>query len=144
VTESAFVEDANTARDVLNELRALGVTIAIDDFGTGYSNLSYLNSLPVTKVKVDRSFVRDITASPKNFKLLSGIVHLASEMELEVTVEGVETEEQLRLVCATGHVDLIQGFIFGKPLPQTAIPELMGKASLQRRGIPGRPRVTRA
>jgi diguanylate cyclase (GGDEF)-like protein len=127
VTESAFVEDAVTARNVLNELRMLGVTIAIDDFGTGYSNLAYLNSLPVTKVKIDRSFVRDVTTSAKNFKLLSGIVHLAREMELEVTVEGVETEEQLRMVCATGHVDLIQGFIFGKPLPQNSIYDLAAK-----------------
>jgi EAL domain-containing protein (putative c-di-GMP-specific phosphodiesterase class I) len=128
VTESAFVEDAVAARDILNELRMLGVTIAIDDFGTGYSNLSYLNSLPVTKVKIDRSFVRDVTKSSKNFKLLSGIVYLAREMDLEVTVEGVETEEQLRMVCATGHVDLIQGFIFGKPLPQSSIRELAAKS----------------
>ncbi|WP_245409824.1 putative bifunctional diguanylate cyclase/phosphodiesterase [Pararhizobium haloflavum] len=128
VTESAFVEDAVTARNVLNELRAIGLTIAIDDFGTGYSNLSYLNSLPVTKVKVDRSFVRDVTNSAKNFKLLSGIVHLAREMDLSVTIEGVETEEQLRMVCATGHVDLIQGFIFGKPLPQNSIADLAAKS----------------
>lgn len=124
VTESAFVEDAVTARSVLNELRAIGLTIAIDDFGTGYSNLSYLNSLPVTEVKIDRSFVRDVVGSEKNFKLLSGIVHLAREMDLTVTIEGVETEEQLRMVCATGHVDLIQGYLFGRPLSQSHILEL--------------------
>lgn len=127
VTESAFVEDAVTARSVLNELRALGLSIAIDDFGTGYSNLSYLNSLPVTNVKIDRSFVRDITHSEKNFKLLSGIVHLATEMDLAVTIEGVETEEQLRMISTTGHVDLIQGFLFGRPLSQRHIFELAQK-----------------
>jgi diguanylate cyclase (GGDEF)-like protein len=135
VTESAFVEDAVKARDVLNELKTLGVTIAIDDFGTGYSNLSYLNSLPVTKVKIDRSFVRASTASHKNRKLLSGIVHLAREMDLVVTVEGVETEEEFEAVRSTGQVHLVQGFLFGRPIPQSGVMELASKtqATLQKK-----------
>lgn len=124
VTESAFVQDASKAKAILTELRAKGVTIAIDDFGTGYSSLSYLNVLPLNKIKIDRSFVSDITSNERTFKLLKGVVHLSRELGLEIVVEGVETEEQLELIRATNSADLIQGFIFGYPMPSSGIIEL--------------------
>ncbi|MEX3010270.1 putative bifunctional diguanylate cyclase/phosphodiesterase [Hoeflea sp. TYP-13] len=124
VTESAFVQDAAKAKAILRELRAKGVTIAIDDFGTGYSSLSYLNVLPLNKIKIDRSFVSDITNDERTLKLLKGVVHLSRELGLEIVVEGVETEEQLELIRSTNSADLIQGFIFGMPMPSSGISEL--------------------
>lgn len=121
VTESAFVQDAGKAKAILKELRAKGVTIAIDDFGTGYSSLSYLNVLPLNKIKIDRSFVSDITNDERTLKLLRGVVHLSRELGLEIVVEGVETEDQLELIRSTNSADLIQGFIFGMPMPCSGI-----------------------
>lgn len=121
VTESAFVQDASKAKMILTELRAKGVTIAIDDFGTGYSSLSYLNVLPLNKIKIDRSFVSDITNDERTLKLLRGVVNLSRELGLEIVVEGVETEDQLELIRSTKSADLIQGFIFGMPMPCSGI-----------------------
>ncbi len=129
VTESAFVQDAAKAKAILQELRAMGVTVAIDDFGTGYSSLSYLNVLPLNKIKIDRSFVSDITNDERTLKLLKGVVHLSRELGLEIVVEGVETEEQLELIRSTNSADLIQGFIFGMPMPSSGISELTSSMS---------------
>ena len=124
VTESAFVQDMGKAKAILDELRSKGVTVAIDDFGTGYSSLSYLNLLPLNKVKIDRSFVSNITEDQRTFKLLKGVVHLSRELGLEIVVEGVETEDQLEMIRSTNSADLIQGFIFGMPMPTSGICEL--------------------
>ncbi|MEM6463103.1 MAG: EAL domain-containing protein [Pseudomonadota bacterium] len=129
VTESAFVQDAAKAKTILQELRAMGVTIAIDDFGTGYSSLSYLNVLPLNKIKIDRSFVSDITSDARTLKLLKGVVNLSRELGLEIVVEGVESEEQLELIRSTNSADLVQGFIFGMPVPSSAISELISVVS---------------
>lgn len=129
VTESAFVQDAAKAKAILKELHAKGVTIAIDDFGTGYSSLSYLHLLPLDKVKIDRSFVSDIANDERMLKLLKGVVHLSRELGLEIVVEGVETEEQLELIRSTKSADLIQGFIFGMPMPSSGISELTSLGS---------------
>lgn len=132
VTESAFVQDARKAKAILKDLRSKGVTIAIDDFGTGYSSLSYLNVLPLNKIKIDRSFVSDITNDDRTFKLLKGLVHLSRELGLEIVVEGVETEEQLALIRSTKSADLIQGFIFGTPMPNSGIMALAESTSGRR------------
>lgn len=129
ITESGLMNDLETARDILTELRSMGMSIAIDDFGTGYSSLSYLDMLPLNKIKIDRSFVRDLTKDPKKLKLLRGVVHLARELELEVVVEGVETEEQLVMIRENKCADVIQGFIFGTPMPHGAFIELANKLS---------------
>ena len=125
VTESAFVQDATKAKMILEELRSKGVTIAIDDFGTGYSSLSYLHLLPLSKVKIDRSFVSDIATDERTFKLLRGVVHLSRELGLEIVLEGVETEEQLELIRSTASADLVQGFVFGMPMTSSGIQELI-------------------
>jgi len=100
----------------LQAIRDLGVTIAIDDFGTGFSSLAYLAKLPVDKLKIDRSFVIDMTASPQGLALVSTIINLAHALELKVVAEGVETEEQQRLLHLLG-CDEMQGFLFSKPVP---------------------------
>jgi EAL domain-containing protein (putative c-di-GMP-specific phosphodiesterase class I) len=101
---------------VLQSIRAMGVRIAIDDFGTGFSSLSYLFKLPVDTLKIDRSFVVDMTAAPKGLALVSSIINLAHSLQLEVVAEGVEIEEQSRLLRVLG-CDEMQGYLFSKPVP---------------------------
>ncbi|WP_339761362.1 EAL domain-containing protein [uncultured Hoeflea sp.] len=129
ITESGLINDLKTAREILTELRSMGMSIAIDDFGTGYSSLSYLDMLPLNKVKIDRSFVRDLTKDPKKLKLLRGVVNLARELGLEVVVEGVETEDQLVMISDNNCADIIQGYIFGIPMPHGSFIELANKLS---------------
>ncbi len=132
VTESAFVRDPLKAQAILRELRAMGLTIAIDDFGTGYSSLSYLNTLPLDKVKIDRSFVADITSDERQLKLLRGIVNLSRELGLDIVIEGVETDDQLKLLRRADCADLIQGFVFGMPMPSSSVGELIAMTAAKR------------
>jgi EAL domain-containing protein (putative c-di-GMP-specific phosphodiesterase class I) len=94
----------------------MGVTIAIDDFGTGFSSLSYLSKLPVDTLKIDRSFVIDMTSGPQGMALVSSIINLAHSLKLKVVAEGVETEEQSRLLRMLT-CDEMQGYLFSKPVP---------------------------
>ncbi len=125
VTETALIEERDAATTILNAVGKKGVGIALDDFGTGYSSLSYLQALPFTKLKVDRSFVREIGSNPRALKLLSNVAQLGKDINLVVTAEGVETEEQLDLISAHTKVDLIQGYLFGIPLPSRDLYELI-------------------
>jgi EAL domain-containing protein (putative c-di-GMP-specific phosphodiesterase class I) len=110
------MEDVRHSIAVLQSIRAMGVSIAIDDFGTGLSSLSYLSKLPVDTLKIDRSFVVDMTAAPKRLALVSSIIKLAHSLQLKVVAEGVETEEQSRLLRVLG-CDEMQGYLFSKPVP---------------------------
>jgi diguanylate cyclase (GGDEF)-like protein/PAS domain S-box-containing protein len=134
VTESCFMEEPVAVSATLSRLRANGVTIAIDDFGTGFSSLSYLDSLPIDIVKIDRAFVRDIGSDPRRMKLLSGIVHLSRELDLRIVLEGVETQEQLDLVRKHNFADLVQGYIFSPPLPVDALESLRAGGVALRKG----------
>lgn len=125
VTEGSLLDELGVARSVLTHLRGRGVTIAIDDFGTGFSSLSYLDNLPVDVIKIDRSFVRNISEEARGFKLLRGIVHLSRELDLRIVVEGVETEDQLMLLNKYQCADLIQGYVFSVPLPSRSLLGLM-------------------
>jgi diguanylate cyclase (GGDEF)-like protein len=116
ITESMIMADVNQSIASLQAIRALGVTIAIDDFGTGFSSLGYLSKLPVDTLKIDRSFVVDMTASQAGLALVSTIINLAHSLKLEVVAEGVETEEQSRLLRLL-NCDEMQGFLFSKPVP---------------------------
>ncbi|WP_295960659.1 EAL domain-containing protein [Rhodoferax sp.] len=116
ITESLLMEDINLSIDSLQTIRAMGVSIAIDDFGTGFSSLSYLSRLPVDTLKIDRSFVVEMTAGRQGLALVSTIIDLAHAMQLKVVAEGVETEEQSRLLQAL-NCDELQGFLFSKPIP---------------------------
>jgi diguanylate cyclase (GGDEF)-like protein/PAS domain S-box-containing protein len=116
ITESLIMEDVKHNIASLQAIRALGVSIAIDDFGTGFSSLSYLAKLPVDTLKIDQSFVIDMTAGPEGLALVSTIINLAHSLKLKVVAEGVETEEQSRLLRLLA-CDEMQGFLFSKPVP---------------------------
>ena len=121
VTETALLDDEPQTRDFIEQLKALGVRIALDDFGTGYSSLSYLRRLPLDKIKIDRSFLIDVTQNPRSLELLKGVVDLSHRLGLAVTVEGVETFEQLQVPTQEAKPDLAQGFLFGAPLSRSGI-----------------------
>jgi EAL domain-containing protein (putative c-di-GMP-specific phosphodiesterase class I) len=116
ITESLIMENVQHSIASLKAIRAMGVTMAIDDFGTGFSSLSYLAKLPVDTLKIDRSFVIDMTAGPDGLALVSTIITLAHSLNLKVVAEGVETEEQSRLLRLL-NCDEMQGFLFSKPVP---------------------------
>ncbi len=127
VTETALIEEKSVATKVLNKLAKQGIGIALDEFGTGYSSLSYLQALPFTKLKIDRSFVMDIGENPRSLKLLSNVAQLGKDINLIVTAEGIETEEQLNAIAEHTKVDQIQGYLFGVPLPRREVAELIAR-----------------
>ncbi len=116
ITESVIMEDVKNSIASLQAIREMQVTLAIDDFGTGFSSLSYLAKLPVDTLKIDRSFVTDMTTGPDGLSLVSTIINLAHALKLKVVAEGVETQEQSRLLRLLG-CDEMQGFLFSKPVP---------------------------
>jgi diguanylate cyclase (GGDEF)-like protein/PAS domain S-box-containing protein len=117
ITESLIMEDVRFSIATLRAIRALGVHIAVDDFGTGFSSLSYLARLPVNTLKIDRSFVTDLTTGPEGLALVSTIIHLAHSLKLNVVAEGVETEEQARLLRLLD-CDEMQGYLVSKAIPR--------------------------
>jgi EAL domain-containing protein (putative c-di-GMP-specific phosphodiesterase class I) len=116
ITESLIMQDVKLSIFTLQAIRELGVSIAIDDFGTGFSSLSYLHKLPVDALKIDRSFVDEMTTAPEALALVSTIINLARWLKLKVVAEGVETQEQQRLLRLLS-CDEMQGYIFSKPMP---------------------------
>jgi diguanylate cyclase (GGDEF)-like protein/PAS domain S-box-containing protein len=116
ITESLIMEDVRHTIASLQAIRAMGVTIAIDDFGTGFSSLSHLSRLPADVLKIDRSFVIDLTVTPEGLAIVSTIINLAHSLKLKVVAEGVETIEQSRLLRLL-NCDEMQGFLFSKALP---------------------------
>ena len=129
ITESILIESAEKAADCLNKLKNMGIRIAIDDFGTGYSSLSYLNSFPSDILKIDKSFIDKMNDSDSSKKYVEAIISLAHVLDLEVIAEGVEEQEQLETLRNI-HCDHIQGFIWGKPLPQNEAEALLMGGSL--------------
>lgn len=119
LTESALMVDGTRALEMLEHLRGLGVRLAVDDFGTGYSSLSYLSQLPVCGVKIDRSFVRDIGQNDHDETIARAIVAMAGSLDLVVTAEGIETEDQYRILRDLG-VQRGQGWLWGKAVNATA------------------------
>jgi diguanylate cyclase (GGDEF)-like protein/PAS domain S-box-containing protein len=117
ITESLIMEDVKRGVEILQAIRLMGVRIAIDDFGMGFSSLSYLARLPVDTLKIDRSFVMDLVDGPEGLALVSTIITLAHSLKLKVVAEGVETEEQLRLLRLL-NCDEFQGYLFSKPVPR--------------------------
>ena len=124
VTESSVMKNAESAINTLRELKAMGITISIDDFGSGYSSLSYLKHLPIDVLKIDQSFVRDMTADPNDAAIVMAIIQLAHSLQLKVNAEGVETEEQLRFLRLL-RCDEMQGYLFCRPLPVEAFEQLL-------------------
>ncbi len=126
VTEGALMDDVPRSEAMLKELKNLGVKLALDDFGTGYSSLSYLKRFPFDKVKIDQSFVRDITTSQSDAVIVKVIVAMAHGLGLKVIAEGVETEAQCEIMRTSG-CDEIQGYFFSRPIPAQAIEELFSE-----------------
>ncbi|NRF70297.1 EAL domain-containing protein [Aquincola sp. S2] len=126
ITEGAMMKSPETAAALLHELRALGVGLAIDDFGTGYSSLSYLKRFPLSTVKIDRSFVRDLSTDPDARALANGIITLAHGLRMKVVAEGVETAEQLEHLRSQD-CDEIQGYWLCKPMPAEQAYEFMAE-----------------
>jgi len=116
ITETALLQNKQLTRSILYELRNLGVRISLDDFGTGYSSLSYLHSLPLNKIKIDRSFLNGVEQGGRALKLLSGVAKLSKDLGLTVVVEGVETQQQFDLVTSVAPVDEIQGYLLSRPI----------------------------
>jgi len=128
ITESVLLHNKETTLAVLHQLRALGIRIAMDDFGTGYSSLTYLQSFPFDKIKIDRSFVKNITEDASSLNIVRAVAALANGMGMTATAEGVETAEQLDRIASEGCTEM-QGFLFSRPLPA---------AEIERQFLPGR------
>jgi diguanylate cyclase (GGDEF)-like protein/PAS domain S-box-containing protein len=124
ITETILLQDSEATLSTLYQLRALGVRIAMDDFGTGYSSLSYLQSFPFDKIKIDRSFVKDIADGVGSLNIVRAVAAMANGLGMATTAEGVETKEQLDTVRAEGCTEM-QGFLFSRPLPAREIEELL-------------------
>ena len=123
-TESILMRDVGTTMTTLTQLRELGVRISIDDFGTGYSSLSYLRRFPIDQLKIDRSFVKDLTQSSDDAAITFAIISLANSLKLEVVAEGVETLGQARVLKEQG-CRMMQGFFFSRPVPAADLGELL-------------------
>jgi len=123
VTESEAMQDPEQARQVLCRLQALGVCIALDDFGTGHSSLAYLKQLPVSRIKIDREFVRPVLRTAEDATLVRAIIVLARTLGLRVVAEGVESSEQLRFLAQHG-CDAYQGWLYSKAVPPQDIAQL--------------------
>jgi len=120
ITESSVMEDAERAAQTLAELKALGVAISVDDFGTGYSSLAYLRRFPIDQLKIDRSFVSEVTHHPDSASIVRGIIDLAHSLRLKTVAEGVETEEEQIFLREAG-CDLVQGYLHARPMEAEAL-----------------------
>jgi predicted signal transduction protein with EAL and GGDEF domain len=124
ITESVLLSETQANLATLHQLRNVGVRISLDDFGTGYSSLSYLRSFPFDKLKIDRSFVRDLVDRPDCLVIIRAILGLGRNLGIAATVEGVETKEQLDLLRAEGCTE-VQGYLFSTPQPISRVAELL-------------------
>jgi diguanylate cyclase (GGDEF)-like protein/PAS domain S-box-containing protein len=143
ITEGVLLSNDEHVHDMIHALKKIGVKLALDDFGTGYSSLSYLQRVPFDKIKIDRSFVSGASdPESRNAALIRAMVGLASDLHMETTAEGVETHEELQLVRNLG-CSLVQGYIFGKPMPAEEARKLAAKgaATLPKQLPPREPRV---
>jgi EAL domain-containing protein (putative c-di-GMP-specific phosphodiesterase class I) len=124
ITEAVMLQDTETTLATLAQLKALGVRISMDDFGTGYSSLSYLRKFPFDKIKIDQSFIRDLSTRPESMAIVRAIAGLGAALGIATTAEGVETVDQLRVVRDEGCTQ-VQGYLLGRPKPASSIPDLL-------------------
>jgi diguanylate cyclase (GGDEF)-like protein len=136
ITETVLLQNRETTLAVLHQLRSLGIRIAMDDFGTGYSSLTYLQCFPFDKIKIDRSFVKDITENTGSLNIVRAVAALANGMGMTATAEGVETREQLDRITSEGCTEM-QGYLFSRPLPAQEIERLFLSGRAPRKA-PGR------
>ena len=126
ITEGTIMQSIEVTSHRLRELNSLGINIAIDDFGTGYSSLSYIKSFPIQKLKIDKSFVRDVTADPNDAAIVAAIIVMAHKLGLRVVAEGVETVAQLEFLRSL-ECDEIQGYLFSKPVPAEEFEKMLAQ-----------------
>jgi EAL domain-containing protein (putative c-di-GMP-specific phosphodiesterase class I) len=128
ITESLLMEHTDQTIRLLSELNGMGVHLSIDDFGTGYSSLSYLTRFPIQKLKIDKSFVRDLRLDRSNAAVTSGVIALGHSLQLTVLAEGVETAEQLEFLRSKG-CDELQGYYFSKPVSAADFERLVAQGT---------------
>jgi EAL domain-containing protein (putative c-di-GMP-specific phosphodiesterase class I) len=116
ITEGVLLEESEKTLQTLHRLRELGVRVSMDDFGTGYSSLSYLRSFPFDKIKIDRSFVKDLTSKPDGDAIIRAIAGLGKSLGMTTVAEGVETPEQMQRIRDEGCTD-VQGYLISRPIP---------------------------
>ena len=116
ITESVLLKDAERAIHLLHQLRRMGIGLSLDDFGTGYSSLSYLRELPIDKVKIDRSFINDLSHDPRDAAITQGIISMSHHLDLRVVAEGVESAEQAEFLRRHA-CDVLQGYLYARPMP---------------------------
>jgi EAL domain-containing protein (putative c-di-GMP-specific phosphodiesterase class I) len=129
LTESLIMQDVERAVKTMEELEALGVQISIDDFGTGYSSLSALKNFPVARLKIDKSFIDELTTNESDKAVTSAVISLGQKLNLRVIAEGVETAEQVAFL-RQNNCDEIQGYHFSKPIGSEAIADLLKDAAI--------------
>ncbi|MFP5247548.1 MAG: putative bifunctional diguanylate cyclase/phosphodiesterase, partial [Thermoanaerobaculia bacterium] len=134
ITESAAMQNFEMTMKALRDLRAMGVGVAIDDFGTGQSSLTYLKHFPIDTVKIDKEFLRDVTADETAAAIVSYVINLAHTLQLRVVAEGVETEEQYTFLRHYA-CDLMQGYLFSKPLPASDVLPFLQQTLLRPRTL---------
>jgi EAL domain-containing protein (putative c-di-GMP-specific phosphodiesterase class I) len=124
ITETVLLQDTEATLSILNQLRALGVRISMDDFGTGYSSLGYLRKFPFDKIKIDQSFIRDLSDKPDSIAVVRAVAGLGATLGIATTAEGVETDEQLERLRAEGCTE-VQGYLFSRPKPANELGALL-------------------
>jgi EAL domain-containing protein (putative c-di-GMP-specific phosphodiesterase class I) len=124
ITEGVLMDNAEKTIETFHSLRDLGFKLSIDDFGTGYSSLGYLKRFPVNTIKIDQSFVREVTSDAGDAAIVKAIITLAKNLKMSVIAEGVETKEQMEFLYAFGCTEM-QGFYFGRPVPVEDITQLL-------------------
>ena len=126
VTESIFLQNPEVIGSILSGIRALGVRIALDDFGMGYSSLSYLDRYQMDTIKIDRSFVASMLTRERTMAIVEAIVKLGHALDLAIVAEGVETEDQLAVLSATG-CSAVQGYYLGRPVPAAVMDGMLAR-----------------
>jgi EAL domain-containing protein (putative c-di-GMP-specific phosphodiesterase class I) len=126
ITETVLLQSAGFALETLHQLRDIGLGISLDDFGTGYSSIGSLRSFPFDRIKIDQSFVRDLFVLADSVAIVHAIVDLGSAFGMSITAEGVETEDQLRMLRSEACTE-VQGFLFGAPEPARGVPAVMAR-----------------
>jgi EAL domain-containing protein (putative c-di-GMP-specific phosphodiesterase class I) len=126
LTESCLIDNVGNTKNILSQLKKLNINLSIDDFGTGYSSLSYLKSFPIDRIKIDRSFIKDINDSDDANKIVLAIISMAQSLNMSTISEGIELIEQQKFL-QNHHCDELQGFLFSKPLSYKDLESLLKK-----------------